>query len=136
VADLQPGRHAVTFYAKVVSSQISEATRVSGERLIIAEGVLGDETGVINFRIVGDYAAKLKAGQVVAIRNARSEVFQEHMRIELDRWGKVSEEKVNHYCFPICWSLKQESIGTVKTANNLSAQAYTTKRITVDRERN
>lgn len=91
---MQPGRHAVTFYAKVVSSTITETVRASGEKLVIAEGVLGDETGVINFRIVGDYAARLVTDRVVAVRNARSEVFQEHMRIELDRWGKVSEEKV------------------------------------------
>lgn len=93
IADLQPGRHAVTFYAKVVRSEVNEVSRVSGDRLTIAEGQLGDETGVINFRVVGDYARLLVKDRVVAVRNARSEVFQEHMRIELDRWGKISEEK-------------------------------------------
>jgi ssDNA-binding replication factor A large subunit len=94
IADLQPGRHAVTFYAKVVNSEISEVPRISGEKLTVAEGQLGDETGVINFRVVGDYASKMAKDRVVAVRNARSEVFQEHMRVELDRWGKISEEKV------------------------------------------
>lgn len=84
----------MTFYAKVVSSQINEVPRISGDKLIVAEGQLGDETGVINFRVVGDFAGKLGKDRIVAVRNARSEVFQEHMRIELDRWGKISEEKV------------------------------------------
>jgi len=34
----------------------------------------------------------IKAGSVVAVRNGRAEVFKEKMRIEVDKWGKVTAE--------------------------------------------
>jgi hypothetical protein len=36
----------------------------------------------------------LKIGNIVAIRNGRSEVFNEKHRLELDRWGKITAETV------------------------------------------
>jgi len=70
--------------------------------LKIVEAVLGDSTAVINARFVGNFADLVKAGKTLAIRNGRSEVFQERHRLELDRWGKITEETVNNLYSGYC----------------------------------
>ena len=55
--------------------------------------LLSDETGNIQARLIGKYAPRVQQGQVVAIRNGRSEVYQEHHRLELDAFGQISVEK-------------------------------------------
>jgi hypothetical protein len=89
---VKPGRHGYNAYAKVIESTISEIKRVDGTNVQLAEGKLGDASGIINFRILGDYASIMKPNVVVAIRNGRSEVPKGHQRLELDRWGKITEE--------------------------------------------
>ena len=37
---------------------------------------------------------KVKDGDIIALRNGRSEVVDEHIRLELDKFGKVSQEPV------------------------------------------
>jgi len=44
-------------------------------------------------------AAKIQQGRIISIRNGRSEVFKERMRLEVDRWGKIQEEKVQILAF-------------------------------------
>ena len=50
-------------------------TRYDGSKLTVAEGVAGDETGIIKFRVLGEYANVIEKGRVVAWRNGLSEVF-------------------------------------------------------------
>ena len=69
--------------------------------------VVGDETGCIDARITGENAKFMVKGNVLALRNGRSTVFQEHMRLEIDRWGKITNEEVE--------------IESVNEENNLSA---------------
>jgi len=39
-------------------------------------------------------AEKFQKGKIISIRNGRSEVFKERMRLEIDRWGKIQDEPV------------------------------------------
>ena len=66
--------------------------RQDGSSLDICEAMVGDETASIEVRVIGKYAPILQKGQVVAFRNARSEVYQEHHRLEIDPFGKLSNE--------------------------------------------
>jgi replication factor A1 len=43
--------------------------------LTIAEGFAGDDTGIIRFRVIGEYANILEKGKSYAWRNGLSEVF-------------------------------------------------------------
>ena len=92
VEKVKPGVHGYNIYAKVIESSIQEVTRTDGSILNIAEVLLGDETATIKARIVGEFATILVKDTVVAVRNGRSEVFQEKHRLELDRWGKITSE--------------------------------------------
>ena len=90
-----PGVHAFNVYVKVEEVTRTEVVRFDGTKLQIAEGLAGDETGVIRFRVVGDQARELEKGRVVAWRNGLSEVFQSRHRLGLDLFGRVTVEDVN-----------------------------------------
>ena len=108
--------------------------RANGENLDIATCLVGDETGCVNVRITGgitshcfvliitDNAKIMQKGSTLAFRNGRSVVFQEHMRLEIDRWGKITNEDAIE-------------IGTVKDDNNLSTTTYETKVVRVGQDR-
>ena len=44
------------------------------------------------FRIVGEFADLMKEGNIVAIRNGKSDVVDEHIILQIDRFGKISLE--------------------------------------------
>ena len=108
--DIEPGRHCYNIYCKIISAETTENTNVNGEKYITVEGKVGDETGVANYLLRGDHAKNIKEGQVVALRNGRSNVVSDYIRLELDRFGKVSEENV--------------TLDTVDETNDISAVAY------------
>ena len=119
---LKVGRHCYNVYAKIVKATFSEITRQSGDIIKVCEGVLADSTGCANFRFEGDNAA-IKEGQTVAIRNGRNEVVNEHIRLEVDKFGRVTQEEASQ-------------VGQVNTTFNLSEEAYVKKgRESEERER-
>merc|ERR1712039_1027253 len=101
-------------FCRITDLNASEITKFNGEVIRIADGVVGDETGVANFRLVGDNVDKVKTNMVVSIRNGRSEVVDEHIRLEVDKFGKVQEEA-------------EVTIGEVKSSENISSYAYVKK---------
>ncbi len=66
--------------------------------MTVATGVVTDETGSANFRLRNDHTTHLKKGITIALRNGKSNVVEDHILLDLDRFGKVSlepEAKVN-----------------------------------------
>ena len=88
----------------------SESQNNNGETFTTVEGQVGDETGVANFLVRGDHTKGLAQDQVIAIRNGRSNVVQDYIRLELDRFGKISQETVE--------------IENVNSENDISSVAY------------
>merc|ERR1712159_958276 len=113
VNEIKAGRHCYNVYCQVVKLNCSEITKFNGEVIRIADGVVGDESGVANFRLVGDNVDKVKEDMVIAIRNGRSEVVDEHIRLEVDKFGKIADE--------------DRQMDAVKSDNNISAFAYVKK---------
>lgn len=80
--------------------------RYDGSEIVVAEGVAGDSTGVIKFRVSGgnslisnfffilDYAKELEVGKVVAWRNCLSQVIRGFHRLSLDDFGRITPEDV------------------------------------------
>ena len=52
----------------------------------------------------------VKEGTVITIRNAHANVVNEHMRVEVDRWGKVEPSSAK--------------VDSINTSNNLSDVEY------------
>ena len=110
IKDIEPGRHCYNVYCKILKLTRSENQNTNGETYITAEGQVGDETGIANFLFRGDHSDGLKEGQIVALRNGRSNVVQDYIRLELDRFGKVSQENFN--------------IESIDMDNDISSVAY------------
>merc|ERR1712224_408942 len=106
MVDIKAGRHCYNVYCRVVELNTSELTKFNGEVIRIADGIVGDETAISNFRLVGDNVDKVKPEMVISIRNGRSEVVDEHIRLEVDKFGKIQEEP-------------EVTIGTVKNSENI-----------------
>ena len=52
-----------------------------------------------------------KAGDMITVRNCHANVVSEHLRLEVDRWGKIEKNS-------------SVSINTVNTSKNLSDVEY------------
>ena len=99
---------------KVISAEVTISKKQDQSDLKIAQAQVGDDTAVINARVVGEYADLFKVGAILAIRNGKSEVFKENHRLELDRWGKITAEP-------------DIVINNVNEAENMSTILYETK---------
>merc|ERR1712039_973524 len=113
INEIKAGRHCYNIYCKVTEVKVSEITKFNGEVIRICDGVVGDETAIANFRLVGENVDKVKQDMIISIRNGRSEVVDEHVRLEVDKFGKVQEESV--------------TIDKIKVEENISSHAYVKK---------
>ena len=111
IKDINAGHHCYHVYGKIVKATATETTRASGDKVNIVEGVIADETGCASFHFEGSNVDHVTQGAVVAIRNGRSEVVNEHIRLEVDKFGKISKEDAG-------------LIKTTNTSNDISAEAY------------
>ncbi|XP_073116367.1 uncharacterized protein At4g28440 [Elaeis guineensis] len=114
VDQLKPGTSGHTLTVKVVSSetvlQKGRAASAYLRQTRIAECVVGDETGTIVFTARNDQVDLMKAGMTVILRNAKIDMFKNHMRLAVDKWGRVE--------------VGEPATFTVKEDNNLSLVEY------------
>ncbi len=92
VKDIVAGKHCYNVYVKVVKVTESERVNSKDEKVKVVEGTVADETAATDFKFVGEHAKNIAVGNVIAIRNGRSSVINEHIVLELDKFGKVSIE--------------------------------------------
>merc|ERR1719337_191279 len=114
VNEIRAGRHCYNIYCKIVEMKVSDITKFNGETIKVCDGVVGDESGCANFRLVGDNVDKVAKDMVISLRNGRSEVVDEHIRLEVDKLGKVQQES-------------DVEIKNVKLEENISSYAYVKK---------
>ena len=79
-------------YCRVVKAETTEQTNFKGEVTNVVRGVVADDTACADFKLVGEHSKLMKVGATVALRNGKSNVVNEHIQLELDRFGKVSLE--------------------------------------------
>ena len=113
VDKIEPAKHCFNIYAKIVEAKESVKETHFGQIKII-EGVLADESGSANFKFVGDKYGWIQSGKIVAVRNGLSSIIDEHIVIEIDRFGKVTEEA-------------NVVIESANLENNISKTAYVKK---------
>jgi len=53
------------------------------------EVVVGDETGIITARFHPDQLSHAKPGNWLRMQNSRISMFKGHIRMEVDKWGKL-----------------------------------------------
>jgi hypothetical protein len=94
LTDIKPGVHGYNVNLKIV--QVNLIRYHKYENFKILEGVAGDRTAIINFRIEGNYAdlVEKSVGKTLAFRNVNSDVVKGFHRIRIDLWGKITSSTV------------------------------------------
>ena len=87
-----------------------ERKRYDGTQIRQANVIVGDQYGSVVFVAKNEQVDQLKEGSVITVRNAHANVVGEHLRLEVDKWGKIESSSVN--------------IDKVNTSNNLSDVEY------------
>ena len=87
-----------------------EKKRYDGTQIRQAEAIIGDQYGCVKLIARDNQLDIIKEGSVITVRNAHANVVNEHLRLEVDRWGKIEPSK--------------ERVESVNTANNLSDVEY------------
>ena len=87
-----------------------EKKRYDGTQIRQAEAIVGDQHGCVKMVIRDNQLDVVKEGSVITVRNAHANVVNEHLRLEVDRWGKVEPST--------------EKIEKVNTSNNHSDVEY------------
>ncbi len=93
VNELKPAKHCFNIFVKVIKITESERVNNNGENIKVVEGTVADETSAAEFKFVGEHTKLLQVGNIIAIRNGRSSIINEHIVLELDKFGKVTLEK-------------------------------------------
>lgn len=87
-----------------------EKKRYDGTQIRQAEAIIGDQYGCVKLIARDNQLDIIKEGATITVRNAHANVVNEHLRLEVDRWGKIEASK--------------ERVESVNTANNLSDVEY------------
>ena len=102
IKDILPGKSGYNLYLKVVSKNVLvDLTRFDKTRVVIADFIVGDETGIIKMRLRnGKFHSKLdvytdlvEVGQTIIVRNWKVPVVNQHMRLQVDSFGKIEVSK-------------------------------------------
>eukprot|EP01088_Endostelium_zonatum_P005548 TRINITY_DN17255_c0_g1_i1.p1 TRINITY_DN17255_c0_g1~~TRINITY_DN17255_c0_g1_i1.p1 ORF type:complete len:173 (-),score=60.91 TRINITY_DN17255_c0_g1_i1:439-933(-) len=92
VSDLEPGSHGHNLILKVVkTNMVVEKTRTDGQKVRIAEAVVGDNTGCITLTARNAQVDVVQPGETIIARNAKIDMFRGYMRLAVDKWGKLEK---------------------------------------------
>ena len=84
--------------------------RYDGSSIRQAECLVGDQHGCVKFLAKDNQLDAVKEGSVIIVRNCHANVVKEHLRLEVDKWGKIEPSN--------------EKIDKVDTSKNLSDVEY------------
>ncbi|KAF7840289.1 replication factor A1 [Senna tora] len=115
VDQLKPGTNGHTLIAKVLSSSTvlhkgRPSTSHNLRPTLIAECLIGDETGTIIFTARNEQVELMQEGATVILRNAKIDMFKGSMRLAVDKWGRIEVTEPAKF--------------VVKEDNNLSLVEY------------
>ncbi len=93
IAELQPTSRNISLSARVLS--IGEPKEViskrTGEKRLLAEALIGDETGTIILTLWDDKVGVLEVGNTYVFQNAFVTVFRGSMRLNIGKYGNVNK---------------------------------------------
>ncbi|CAL0309322.1 unnamed protein product [Lupinus luteus] len=98
VDQLKPGTNGHNLVVKVLSSDTvlqkpqpprSSSSSHNLRATLIAECLIGDDTGTIIFTARNEQVDLMKAGNTVILRNAKIDIFKGSMRMAVDKWGRI-----------------------------------------------
>jgi len=113
VKDLEPASKGHNLYVRVGELKtVLSQPRYDGTTLKIGEALVGDETGSILLTARNEQMNKLTKDTTIILRNAKVEMFKNHMRLAVDRWGLIE------------LAPSSQAISAINTSSNLSDTEY------------
>ena len=112
VSFLKPDLMNLNMIVKIVSIGASRtiSKRRGGKEHLVAEALVGDETGSVILTLWDDQIKKFKAGDTIEIENGYTTIFKGSLRLNTGKTGRIGKAG--------------NEIGEVNTRNNLSERAY------------
>lgn len=92
IKELKPMQHCYNIKGQIVELEVEKKENVRGDEIVIATGVLADNSGKVRFRLKNEHTKLLKKDAVIALRNGRANLVDEFLLLELDKFGKVTSE--------------------------------------------
>ncbi|CEL94242.1 unnamed protein product [Vitrella brassicaformis CCMP3155] len=90
VDQLQPDSRGVNVILKVKTSHTKlEKDRQDGSKMRIGEAIAGDDTGMVTLTLRGEQIETCQPGKTIVVRNGKIQMFKGHIRLEVDKWGKI-----------------------------------------------
>ena len=94
VKDLERGSHGYNVKAQIIKLEKSALQYHAGEKnLTLIKAQVGDETGKVDLLLRVENPDFYKEGKVIAIRNGRKQFEKGHISLQLDIFGRITEEK-------------------------------------------
>ena len=108
ITELLPRMRKLNLRFKVVSirSPRQVFSRQTGKKLLVAEAIVGDQTGIITLVLWNDDVDELNVGETYHLRNGRVTIFEECMQLSIGRDGDIT--------------LSEEPIEEIKDSNDMS----------------
>jgi hypothetical protein len=88
ITNLVNSRDGYNVYVKVITA---DHFKTESGRLEMVKAVVGDETGCANAFFKGDIAKLIQKDKVIAIRNGIIRLMKNHISLEIDGFGRVTE---------------------------------------------
>lgn len=112
VGSLKPDLRNLDMTVKIVNIGDSRIvfSRRGEKKHLVAEALVGDETGVIVLTLWDDQIKRFKAGDTIKIKNGYTMLFRGSLRLNTGKSGVIEKA--------------EEEITEVNTRNNLSERTY------------
>ena len=81
----------VTFVVTDKAESRAITSRKTNEEHTLADIKIGDDTGTIILTLWDDTINQVTEGSTYVVKNGYINVFQEHMRLALGKWGKLED---------------------------------------------
>lgn len=112
MSQLEPGTR-VNMQLKVGAVTVTRERRRydRGAMNRVAECIVGDQYGCVKMMAFDEQLDTVKEGEIITVRNAHANVVKEHLRLEVDRWAKVTKNT-------------NDKISSINLSNNASDIEY------------
>lgn len=93
VKDLERGTHGYNVKVAVISLESEVLPHSGDKKTTLIKAQVGDETGKADLLLRTENPDIIKVGKVIAIRNGRRQIVKGHISLQLDIFGRITEEK-------------------------------------------
>ena len=93
VKDLERGFHGYNVKVQVLTVEKEVLPHTGEKKVTLVKALVGDETGKANLLLRTENPELIAENKVIAIRNGRRQIVKGFISLQLDIFGRITEEK-------------------------------------------